>query len=87
MVLVGHRVVEQNVAPGAECHLRAHRLPALAWREMAGFEKGARVVMRQPVQVVGQLRARIIHLAAHQKLPVRLCRRFPGFFFRVTLFT
>ena len=35
--LVEHRVVKQDVALGAEHHLRAHLLPELARREMADF--------------------------------------------------
>jgi hypothetical protein len=51
-----------------------------------GFEKVAHVVVREPVQVVGQVRARVIHLAAHQKLPVKLRGDFCGFSPQVTPF-
>ena len=52
VVLVEHRVVEQNVALGAENHLRAHLLPELARDKALVFEKVAHVVVREPVQVV-----------------------------------
>ena len=85
VVLVEHRIVEQDVAPRAEHNLRAHLLLELAWREMAGLKKVAYVVVGEPVQVVGQVRARVIHLAAHQKLPVKLCRHFHSFFLKLHL--
>ena len=53
MVLVEHRIVEQDVAPRAEHDLRAHLLPELAHGEPLGFEKIAHVVVGEPVQVVG----------------------------------
>ena len=37
VVLVEHRIVEQDVVTGAERHLWPHLLPELAWREMAGI--------------------------------------------------
>ena len=81
VVLVEHRVVEQNVAPPAEHRLRAHLLPELTGRETPGFEKVAHVVMREPIQVVGQVRARIVAVAAHQKLPAEPYDYFYGFSF------
>ena len=86
VVLVEHRVVEQDVAPGGEYDLRAHLLLALAGREMTGSEKIAYVIVREPVQMVGQVRARVVHLVAHQKLPVKLRGYFHGFSFQVTPF-
>ena len=47
-----------------------------------GFEKVAHVIVREPVQV----RARVIHLAAHQKLPVKLRGDFCGFSLQITPF-
>ena len=42
--------------------------------------------MREPVQVVSQVRAGVIHLAAYQKMLVKL-RCYPyGFPFQITLF-
>ena len=49
VVLVEHRVVEQDIAPRAEYDLRPHLLPELAGRETLGFEKVAHVIMREPV--------------------------------------
>jgi len=86
VVLVKHRVVKEHVAPRTQHDLRAHLLPELARREMTGFEKVTHVVVRQAVQVVGQVRARVIHLAAHQKLPVKLRRHFHSFSFQATPF-
>ena len=55
-------------------------------REALGFEKVAHVVVREPVQVVSQVRAGVIHLAAYQKMLVKL-RGYPyGFPFQITLF-
>ena len=81
------RTVSLNkVAPRAERHLGPHLLPELARGEPLGFEKIAHVVVREPVQVVGQVRARVVHLAAHQKLPVKLRGDPHGFSFQVTPF-
>lgn len=81
VVPVEHRVFEQDVASRAQYDLRAHLLPALAWGEMTGFKKVTHVAVRQSIQVVGQVRAGIIHLAAPQKLPVELRRHFHAFSF------
>ena len=37
VVLVEHRIVEQDVVTGAERHLLPHLLPELTWREMTGI--------------------------------------------------
>ena len=78
-MLVDHRVVKQNVAPGAEHDLRPHLLPGLARREMIDFEKVTHFVVHQALQVVGQVRARVIHLSAYQEPPIKLRGQFHGF--------
>ena len=86
VVLVEHRVVKQDVAPPTQHHLRAHLLPELTRRELAGLEEVPHVVVREALQVVGQVRARVVDLAAHQKLSVKLGRHLHGFSFQGTPF-
>ena len=57
-----------------------HPLPELARRDTLRLEEIWHVVVREPLQVVGQVGARIVDLAHKQKLPVEVGAHFYAFF-------
>lgn len=79
-------IIKQHVPIGTELDLVTDLLPYLAGRKAAGLEEVLHIVVSKALEMLGQISARVIDLAAEQKLAVELSGDFQCVFIQVNPF-